>query len=133
MEKKKLFISCPMNGASKEEIDKRMHILHKLAELHFGKDLEVIDTWINEEAPQKCKNNRVWYAGESIKRLSEADYYDVFKKWIPKDEPKKKGSYCIGRVVEVNNDDDGVWFEVDTNVDRIVRDTLKRMKDDKHD
>lgn len=75
MVKKKLFISCPMNGATKEEIDKRMHILHKLAELHFGKDLEVIDTWIDEEAPQKCKNNRVWYAGESIKRLSEADYY----------------------------------------------------------
>jgi hypothetical protein len=72
---KKLFISCPMNGATKEEIDKRMEILHKLAELHFGEDLEVIDTWIEEDAPQNCKNTRVWNAGESIKRLSEADYY----------------------------------------------------------
>lgn len=50
---KKLFISCPMNGATKEEIDKRMEILHKLAELHFGEDLEVIDTWIEEDAPTK--------------------------------------------------------------------------------
>ena len=55
---KKLFISCPMNGATKEEIDKRMEILHKLAELHFGEDLEVIDTWIEEDAPQNCKNTR---------------------------------------------------------------------------
>ncbi len=72
---KKLFISCPTNGATKEEIDKRMEILHKLAELHFGEDLEVIDTRCSTKWIEDCKNTRVWYAGESIKRLSEADYY----------------------------------------------------------
>lgn len=75
MEKKKLFISCPMKGATKEEMDKRMLVLHKLAEIYFGEDLEAIDTWIEEGVPQNCKNTRAWYAGESIKRLSEADYY----------------------------------------------------------
>ena len=61
---------------------------------------------------------------------SGSNYYDVFKKWIPKDEPKKRE--VIGRVVEVSNEDDGVRILVDTDVDTLVSKTLERMKNGGH-
>lgn len=72
---KKVFVSCPMNGASKEEVMKRIHILHKLAELHFHQELQLIDSWIDKEPEFDCKNPRLWYAGKSLEHMSQADCY----------------------------------------------------------
>lgn len=81
---KKLFISCPMKGRTEENIKKSMEKMHKLAEIIFDQELEVIPSYIPDNAPDAC-NRPVWYLGESIKMLSEADYFiginytDVFK------------------------------------------------------
>lgn len=71
---KKLFISCPMKGRTEENIRKSMEKMHKIAEIIFDQELEVIPSYIEDRPPENCKD-RIWYLGESIKLLSEADYF----------------------------------------------------------
>lgn len=81
---KKLFISCPMKGRTEENIKNSMARMHKIAELVFDQELEPIDTYIPDSAPEDV-NRGVWYLGESIKRMAAADYFigieysEVFK------------------------------------------------------
>jgi isocitrate dehydrogenase kinase/phosphatase len=71
---KKLFISCPMKGRTEENIRTSMDRMHRVAELVFDQELEVIQFYIDETAPENV-NPAIWYLGESIKRLAEADYF----------------------------------------------------------
>ena len=71
---KKLFISCPMRGRTEENIRNSMDKMHKLAELVFGEELEVIDSYIEHDPPENV-NRAVYMLGESIKKLSKADYF----------------------------------------------------------
>ena len=84
MEKKKLFISCPMKGRTEENIKKSMEKMHKLAEIIFDQELEVIDTYIEEPAPVNV-NEGIWYLGNSISMMAEADYFigiNCHREWI---------------------------------------------------
>lgn len=74
MSNKKLFISCPMNGRTEENIKKSMDKMHKIAEIVFEQKLDVIDTYIEEDPPEGV-NAGVWYLGKSIEMMSEADYF----------------------------------------------------------
>lgn len=71
---KKLFISVPMRDKSEEQIRKAVDKMHKIAEAVFGEELEVIPSYI-EHNPPKGSREEVWYLGESIKKLAEADYF----------------------------------------------------------
>ena len=71
---KKLFISCPMKGRTEENIRDSMARMHKIAEAYFGQELEVIPTYIEDNPPANI-NPAVWYLGESIKKLAEADFF----------------------------------------------------------
>lgn len=71
---KKLFISCPMKGRTEGNIGKSMEKMHKIAELIFDEELEVIPTYIENKAPAN-KNEALWCLGESIKKMAEADYF----------------------------------------------------------
>ena len=71
---KKLFISCPMRARSERAIKASMEQMHKIAEAVFGEELEVIPTYI-EDAPPDGINSRLWYLGESIKKMAEADCF----------------------------------------------------------
>lgn len=71
---KKLFISCPMKGRTEENIRKSMEKMHKIAELVFDQELEVIPTYIEHKLVETT-NDAVWYLGESIKLMSQADYF----------------------------------------------------------
>lgn len=92
---KKLFISCPMNGRTKEQIQKSMTIAKKCAELKFDEEFEVIDSWIDEEPPKDVKNQRMWYVGKSIELLSQADCCVLV--WIHgnQDELKERFHGCL--------------------------------------
>lgn len=75
--RKKLFISCPMKGRTEKAIKESMVKLHRLAEVMMGEELEVIDSFI-EDAPEFDETTpdseiRLWYLGESIKMMAEAD------------------------------------------------------------
>ena len=71
---KKLFISCPMRGRTDENVKKSMEKMHKMAEIIFDQELEVIPSFI-EDTPPETTDQRIWYLGRSIQMMAEADYY----------------------------------------------------------
>lgn len=77
--KKKLFISCPMKGRTEEAIRHDMDRMHKMAEIVFDQELEVIPTYI-DNAPE-TRNDAIWCLGESIQKMSEADYF-IGVRWL---------------------------------------------------
>ena len=71
---KKLFISCPMRGRKEEDIKKSMEKMHNIAEATLGEELEVIPSFIEHQPPENVQQ-AIWYLGESIKKLAEADVF----------------------------------------------------------
>lgn len=71
---KKLFISCPMNGRTEENIRKSMEKMHRIAEIVFDQELEVIPTYITDNPPKNAQQ-AVWYLGKAIQMMAEADFY----------------------------------------------------------
>lgn len=64
----KIFISQPMNGKTNEEIEnERNYIIDRLRE---NECVEIIDSFF-KDTPHDAKP--LWYLGESIKLMSEAD------------------------------------------------------------
>ena len=66
---KKLFISQPMNGLSNEAIETRRNEIIEAVKEDYG-DIEVIDSFF-KDSPHDAKP--LWFLGESLKKLSEAD------------------------------------------------------------
>jgi hypothetical protein len=71
---KKLFVSVPMKGRTEEEIKASIQKMKKIAEIYEGEKLELIDSYI-EDNPPKDNNEAVWYLGESLKKLAQADVF----------------------------------------------------------
>lgn len=69
----KIFISQPMNGKTTEEIEnKRNSIIDKLA-TQFARENECIDIIYSFFKDEPYEALPLWYLGESIKLMSEAD------------------------------------------------------------
>ena len=71
---KKLFVSVPMKGRTEEEIRKTIDKMKKVAEIFEGEELELIDSYI-EDNPPKDNNQAIWFLGESLKKLAQADVF----------------------------------------------------------
>lgn len=71
---KKIFVSVPMRGRTEEAIKASITKMKKIAEAYEGEELELIDSYIPDAAPE-CNNQRLWYLGESIKKLADADVF----------------------------------------------------------
>lgn len=71
---KKLFISVPMKGRTEEEIKASIQKMKKVAEIYEGEELELIDSYV-EDNPPKGNKEAVWYLGESLKKLAQADVF----------------------------------------------------------
>lgn len=71
---KKLFVSVPMKGRTEKEIKESIQKMKKIAEIYEGEELELIDSYI-EDNPPKSNNQAVWYLGESLKKLAQADVF----------------------------------------------------------
>lgn len=72
--KKKLYISCPMKGRTEEAIRHDMDRMHKMAEIVFDQELEVIPTYVKHDPPE-TGNKAIYCLGESIKKMAEAGYF----------------------------------------------------------
>lgn len=71
---KKLFISQPMNGKTNEQIlEERQKAISS-----FDDEVEVIDSFF-KDAPHDA--TPLWYLGESIKLLGDADVVYFCKDW----------------------------------------------------
>ena len=71
---KKLFISCPMKGRTEEAIKATRTKMHKLAEIIFDEELELIPSYMEGQPPENY-SKAIWMLGNSIKMMSEADYF----------------------------------------------------------
>lgn len=71
---KKLFVSVPMRGRTEDEIKASIQKMKKIAEIYDGEELELIDSYIDEEPPENC-NRGVWFLAKSIEMLAEADVF----------------------------------------------------------
>ena len=71
---KKLFVSVPLKGRTEEEIKASIQKMKKIAEIYEGEELELIDSYI-EDNPPKDSKEAVWYLGESLKKLAQADVF----------------------------------------------------------
>ena len=70
MKMKKLFISQPMRGKTDEEIIETREKAIRTTERRIGESVEVIDSFFKGE-PTNTKP--LWYLGESLKLMAEAD------------------------------------------------------------
>lgn len=77
----KIFISQPMNGKTNEEIEShRNHIISRL-ESQFAREneqIQIIDSFF-KDVPHDAKP--LWYLGESIKLMSEANVVFFCNSW----------------------------------------------------
>nr|DAP70957.1 MAG TPA: Blasticidin M [Caudoviricetes sp.] len=71
---KKLFVSVLMKGRTEEEIKASIQKMKKITEICEGEELELIDSYI-EDNPPKDSKEAVWYLGESLKKLAQADVF----------------------------------------------------------
>ena len=71
---KKLFVSVPMKGRTEREIKKSIQKMKKTAEIFEGEELELNDSYI-EDNPPKDNNQAIWFLGESLKKLAQADVF----------------------------------------------------------
>lgn len=71
---KKIFVSAPMKGRAEEEIRKTIDKMKNIAEIYEGEEMELIDSYI-EDNPPKDSKEAVWYLGESLKKLAQADVF----------------------------------------------------------
>lgn len=71
---KKLFVSVPMKGRTEEEIKASIQKMKKVAEIYEGEELELINNYV-EDNPSKDNKEAVWYLGESLKKLAQADVF----------------------------------------------------------
>ena len=75
---KKLFISQPMNGKTDDEIYKERDAAVKRAQEVLGEEVVLIDSYITG-CPADAKP--LWFLGESLKKLSNADVAYFCKDW----------------------------------------------------
>lgn len=71
---KKLFISVPMRRRSEENIKKSIEKMHKIAEVLFECELEVLPSYY-EQSDIAGKNYAVEYLGKAIQMMGHADCY----------------------------------------------------------
>lgn len=74
----KVFISQPMKDKTDEEIKIEREHLIKCAKERYGDDIEIVDSFL-ESASHDAKP--LWFLGESIKKLAEADVAYFAKDW----------------------------------------------------
>lgn len=71
---KKLFVSVPMKGRTEEEIKASIQKMKKIAEIYEGEELKLIDSY-TKSTPPKDSKEAVWFLGESLKKLAQADVF----------------------------------------------------------
>ncbi len=68
---KKAFISVPMRGKTKEEIESKISEMKEATKNTVGDDVEFINTIVLDKPPYETNNQAIWYLGKSIEILSQ--------------------------------------------------------------
>lgn len=76
----KLFISCPMDGRTEENIKKSFEVMQRIAEAYTGETLEVVNPY--EQKTFESDADRIRSLSDSIKLMAEADYFITFENYF---------------------------------------------------
>lgn len=78
----KVFISQPMADKTKDEIlEERKQAEDRIKQFLMTSNIEIIDSYFDEDVPNDTKTNGAYYLGKSIELLSKADYVYFCKGW----------------------------------------------------
>lgn len=81
-ERKKLFISIPMDGKSSEQIIAEQEKILEEVKGKTGEDVALLQSCIKfTDDKSIIKNVPVWYLGKSLEILSKADYIYFAQGW----------------------------------------------------
>lgn len=76
----KVFISQPMRDYTPEEI--KANRAKAVQEIHDAiGDFDLIDSYFEDYPSLDCKNVPLWYLGESLKKLADADAAYFLRGW----------------------------------------------------
>lgn len=78
---KKLFISIPMRGLSKDEILKNMNFSKCEVEKQLGEKVELIQSYMSDCTGNENGNRGLYFLGKSLELLSQADLVYFAKGW----------------------------------------------------
>jgi hypothetical protein len=81
---KKLFVSCPVAGRKIGDVVTTINKMHKIAEIVFDQELEVIDMseTMFDLGGSIVEETSVKTMAERIKYLDEADYFIGLRDWL---------------------------------------------------
>ena len=77
---KKLFVSVPMRGRTDQAIKHSIEEMHKIAEIAFGEELEVIGSYF-ESNDMAVKHWPIYYLSKSIEAMANSDYFIGTESW----------------------------------------------------
>lgn len=124
---KKLFVSVPMKGRTEEEIKASIQKMKKIAEIYEGEELELIGSYI-EDNPPKDSKEAVWYLGEGLKKLAQADVfigideaYDWNDCYIERDTAQRYGikTYIV-RARDIIDNYDALFKKLNPSVHNVL-------------
>lgn len=72
---KKVFISVPMKGRTKENIEYSIAKIKAIASAYFDEELEFMNTVVEDKPPYEMDpvHNAIWYLGRSISLMATCD------------------------------------------------------------
>ncbi len=76
---KKVFISMPMRGRDKADIDYSFEKAKKIAASIIDDEVEFVNTIVEEKPPYNNGHEAAWYLGGAIQKLSGCDYVVGFR------------------------------------------------------
>lgn len=97
----KLFISCPMNGRTEENIKKSFEVMKRIAEAYTGETLHVVNPY--EPKTFESDADRIRGLSDSIRLMAEADYFITCENYFEyrgcSVENKVAGLYGLKRIL----------------------------------
>ena len=100
---KKVFLSIPMKGRTKENIDKSIEKMKAVVTGYLGNDIEFINTIVQDKPSYNTNKEAIWYLGKSVELLSQADVFvclcNTYEYSGCDIERNIAERYCIQRIV----------------------------------
>ena len=119
MDKLKVFISMPMKGKSKSEIDEAFkkesaNVRAFIAEKGYkGKrdyDIEIFNGYVELAENSNVRNSALNYLGASLQKLAEADAIWMCKGWLYAQGCRTERICAVGYGTDILNDTDMMVF-----------------------
>ena len=77
----KIFISQPMIDKTDEEVKNRRNEIVDILKNIYSSDIEILNSFIEDNPSDTIKNDGIWYLGKSLEILAQADMACFIDNW----------------------------------------------------